>query len=170
MRHLQLSKHLYRNQNTLPVIKSTQLSIGAANHTLLVRSLQLAVLLNQAPQMAYADNSERDVVYPLKGYTKSQTAVVTGLLSAIAKNLADNNIVQLRQTAASGQQYRLRFIRCNLTDRMRQLNERLPDFDFDPYTINSTISLSASGTKENHERLLRLSGLPIRLGRKATNI
>lgn len=170
MRHLQLSKHLYRNQNKVPAVKSMQVSIGAAGHTLIVRRLQLAVLTNLPPQLSYASLSEREAVYPTKGYSKAQILAVSEQLQSIARNLADNDVVQLRQPTASNVDYRLRFVRCNLTPAMRQLTERLPDFDFDPFTINAILSLDRTASKEKHESRLRLSGLPIRLGRTTTGL
>lgn len=165
MRHLQLSKHLYRNQNNVPAVKSVQVSIGAASHTLIVRRLQLAALTSLPPQLSYAALSEREAVYPTKGYSKTQVSDVSEQLQKIAQNLADNDIVQLRQPASGNADYRLRFVRCNLTASMRQFNERLPDFDFDPFTINATLSINHKASKEKHEARLRLNGLPIRLGR-----
>jgi len=151
-------------------MKSVQVSIGAASHTLIVRRLQLAALTGLPPQLSYASLSEREAVYPTKGYSKAQIAAVSKQLQAVARNLADNDSIQLRQPASENVDYRLRFVRCNLTPMMRQLNERLPDFDFDPFTINVTLSLDRKASKEKHESRLRLSGLPIRLGRTTTGL
>jgi hypothetical protein len=163
MRHLQLSKHLYRNQQAVPVVKQVNLAIGAASHTLLVRRLQLVALTKSTPKVKFAVESEREAVYPIKTVSKTQSLETLNLLQVITKQLADNNIVQLTQPAIKNNDYRLRLIRCNLTDTMRQLNDRLADFDFDPFTVNAQIKLSNS-TANKHEALLRLAGLPLRVG------
>ncbi len=169
MRHLQLSKSLYRTVSALPGIKAASVSLGAAGHTLAVRALQLTALTGATVGVQYSELSERESVYPVKSYAgKVVLKDFTNTIQTVVGELADNHNVQLAQSAATGE-YRLRYIRCSLTNQMRLLNEALPEFDFDPFTANVTVACSA-GSKTRQEAALRLHGLPIRIGSKASDI
>jgi hypothetical protein len=169
MRHLQLSKSLYRTVSALPAVKSAEVSLGAAGHTLTVRALQLTALANAAVGIAYAPLSERDAVYPTKRFSgKSQLGAFTALTREIVGSLADNHSVQLAQSAKTGE-YRQRYTRCTLTNKMRLLNEALPEFDFDPFTANLSVQCRR-GSPARQEALLRLHGLPIRVAGRSVRL
>lgn len=169
MRHLQLAKSLYRSVGALPAVKSGSVSLGAAGHTLTVRSLQLIALLNSTVGLQYAPLGEREAVYPVKGYAgRAAVQQLVRRVQLIADQLADNRRVQLAQITATGE-YRLRYTRCSLTDGMRRLNEALPEFDFDPFTANILLRC-IRGTPVRQEALLRLHGLPVRVGRHSRDL
>lgn len=165
MRHLQLSKSLYRTVAALPSIKAATISLGAAGHTLTVRALQLTALTKATAGVQYSELSERESAYPVKSYAgKPAVAVFTAIAQTVVGQLADNHSVQLAQSTSTGE-YRLRYTRCSLTNQMRAMNEALPEFDFDPFTVNLSVVCSI-GSKTRQEAVLRLHGLPIRVGNK----
>lgn len=169
MRHLLLSKNLYRGLNALPAVKAASVSFGAAGHTLTVRALQLAAVVASTPGVAYAPLGEREAVYPIKGYAGSASLrQVAAAVRGIAGHLADSDAVQLAQPENAGV-YRLRYTRCSLTNRMRLLNDALPEFDFDPFTANVILHVAAK-RPYLAEAALRLHGLPIRVGRISGDI
>jgi hypothetical protein len=164
MRHLLLSKSLTRSIGALPSIQSATVSLGAASHTLTVRALQLTALMNSTIGVQYAPIGEREAVYPVKEYAgRKNIDTVIDTIHSIVGGLADNHNVQLVQSAAANE-YRLRYTRCGLSDKMRLLNEVLPEFDFDPFTTNISLRC-VRGSKSQQENVMRLHGLPIRIGK-----
>lgn len=165
MRHLLLSKSLYRNQGALPKVKAGAVSLGASNHTLVVRALELARLAGVGPKLAYAELSERNRIYPSKRYAGAESLRdFRSLLRTVVQQLADSKSAQITQPSKTGE-YRLRYVRCDLTGEMRLLNEALPSFDFDLYTTNFRVVCAGRNPRE-HENAMRLAGLPVRIGRK----
>ncbi len=169
MRHLLLSKSLYRSAAALPKLKAAEISLGAASHTLVVRALQLVALTNSPTGVAYSAISERDAVYPAKRFSgRAQLGHFVDTAREIVGTLADNRSVQLAQSAHTDG-YRQRYTRCALTNKMRLLNETLPEFDFDPFTANVVVQCSRS-TPTRQEALLRLHGFPIRVSGRGVRL
>lgn len=169
MRHLQLSKSLFRSINAVPVLRAAFVSLGAAGHTLTVRALQLTALANATVGVQYAPVGEREAVYPVKSYAgRSSLNTFVNTARVLVSTLADNHSVQLAQVSNTGE-YHLRYTRCGLTDEMRVLNDTLPEFDFDPFTANLTVRCVRS-SKARQEVALRLAGLPIRIGNQSRDV
>jgi hypothetical protein len=165
MKQYLLSKQLHRNQNSVAQLKAIHASVGAAPHTLIVRALQLSFIGVKAPKLIYNATGERDVVYPGISYSGAarRTAAVQ-MVRSLVVGLAENNGVQLAQSSKVGEYY-LRYTRCDLTGKMRRLNDALPEMDFDMYTTNFKVRCSGSNVHE-HEAAMRIHGIPIRIGRK----
>lgn len=169
MRHLQLSKSLFRSVNAVPRLRRASISLGAASHTLTVRALQLTALANATVAVLYAPIGEREAVYPVKSYAgRAALNAFAATARTLVGSLADNHSVQLAQVSSTGE-YLLRYTRCSLTDEMRVLNDTLPEFDFDPFTANLTVSCTR-GSKTRQESALRLAGLPIRVGNQPRDV
>ena len=163
MRHLQLSKSLHRNIEATASIKVANISVGAASHTLTVRAFQLVSLTNSTVGVQYALTGEREAAYPIKGFAgKATLDSFVEIVQNVVHELADSSSVQLAQPSKTGA-YRLRYTRCGLSNQMRLMNEVLPEFDFDPFTTNISVTCTC-GSKIHQEAALRLKGLPIRIG------
>jgi hypothetical protein len=165
MKQYLTSKQLHRNQNSVAQIKAVHASVGAAPHTLIVRALQLSVIGIKAPKLIYNATGERDVVYPGVSYSGAARRVAAvQMIRSVVVGLAESNSVQLSQASVTGE-YFMRYTRCDLTGKMRRLNEALSEMDFDMYTTN--VKLRCSGrTVRDHEAAMRLNGVPIRIARK----